>query len=292
MSFLYVSDLDGTLLTNEPRLSTASESRLRELLAAGLPFSVASARSVTSIRRLLRDLPITLPVIEFNGAFVSDLSTGKHEVVNAVAPDVVGAVYSQVVALGHVPFVSTFDGREDCLYASEAANEGARWYLDDRIANRDPRLRNTADLRDALAEQVVCLTVIGRRESLSELELAIREMCESQVEMHLFENQYSPGWHWLTVHDWRARKDRGVQAMMALCGLTDHSLVAFGNDLNDVGLFNLAVERVAVANAHPELKRHATHTIGSNEADSVVNYIYEHWSSAACRLNIDTNTAG
>jgi len=279
MSCLYISDLDGTLLTNEPRLSEFSESTLRELLGAGLPFSVASARSVVSMRRLLRNLPITLPVIELNGAFVSNLATGEHEIVNALDSGVASDAYEEVLRLGHAPFVSTFNGHEDCLYVCDIANGGMRWYLDDRIASRDPRLRSTANLGQVLSDQVVCITIINGREALVELELVLREKCGTHVEMHLFENQYSPGWYWLTVHDWRAKKDKGVQAMMELCGLSDRSLVAFGNDSNDICLFELAAERVAVANAFPELKRYATHVIGSNEDESVARYLREHWDT-------------
>ena len=31
-----------------------------------------------------RDLPFTLPIIEFNGAFLSEYRTGRHEIVNAI----------------------------------------------------------------------------------------------------------------------------------------------------------------------------------------------------------------
>ena len=49
MNTLYISDLDGTLLTNDARLSEFSRAVLRELIADGLSFSVASARSVVSM---------------------------------------------------------------------------------------------------------------------------------------------------------------------------------------------------------------------------------------------------
>ena len=77
MTALYVSDLDGTLLTNAATLSDYSRSALRTLLAEGLKFSVASARSVASMRKILRGLTLELPIIGFNGALLSDLNTGK-----------------------------------------------------------------------------------------------------------------------------------------------------------------------------------------------------------------------
>lgn len=278
MSVLYVSDLDGTLLTNEPSLSAFSESALRELLAAGLPFSVASARSVYSMRKMLKGLPLALPVVEFNGAFVTDLETGRHEVVNALEPTVVEEVYRLILGSDFVPFVSTFNGREDCVHYEDVANEGMAWYVDDRIRHEDPRLRRTTDLATALRESVVCMTIIGQLEELIDLESAVGERFRGQFELHLMENQYARGWHWLTIHDRRATKDRGVRTLMDLCGIADRELIVFGDHVNDINIFRTAAHAVAVANAMPDLKRHATQVIGSNEEDSVVKFIREHWS--------------
>ena len=42
---LYVSDLDGTLLGETPELPEGAAALLNEMLDAGLPFAVATARS-------------------------------------------------------------------------------------------------------------------------------------------------------------------------------------------------------------------------------------------------------
>src|SRR5690606_20419093 len=131
MSILYVSDLDGTLLAGSGRLSEYSRTTLRELLAEGLPFSVASARSVASIRTVLAGVPLALPVVELNGALISDLCTGRHEVVNAIEPEIAEDIYRLFVQLGHAPFIATFDGAADCLYYPAVTNEGMQWYVSD-----------------------------------------------------------------------------------------------------------------------------------------------------------------
>jgi hypothetical protein len=68
----YVSDLDGTLLRSNATLSSYSKKILQQLLHEGLHFTVASARSVFSMWPILDGLRLSLPVIEFNGAFISD----------------------------------------------------------------------------------------------------------------------------------------------------------------------------------------------------------------------------
>ena len=275
---LFVSDVDHTLLDDEGTLSSYSRTTLNRLLAQGLRFTVASARSCASLRHLLAGLELSLPVIEFNGAFVSDLATGRHHLVHALAPAVATDLWALLQASGHVPFVSTFDGSADRLYYDRMANAGMSWYLDDRRRHRDPRLRRLADLRDGLRDQVVCLTLIGRRGELLALREAVRRRHEQAVRTYCFENAYSPGWFWLTVHDTRATKERGVAALLRLRPeLRGCRLVAFGDGANDIGLLQAADVGLAVANAEPELKRQASALIGPNYDDAVARYLGDHW---------------
>ena len=83
---IYISDLDGTLLTKNAVLSDFSKNKLQELLEDGLLFTVASARSVVSMAVALHGLKLPLPIVEFNGAFISDLESGRHEIINSIEP--------------------------------------------------------------------------------------------------------------------------------------------------------------------------------------------------------------
>lgn len=270
---LYVSDLDGTLLNNQAVLSQFSKQILQQLLQDGLAFTVASARSVVSIQMILQGLKLPLPIVEFNGAFITDLESGQHEMVNPIDPSVVEDLYSLICSFNCIPLISSFNGAEDCLYYNQVSNAGMHWYISNRLASRDRRLRSLEKLTDCLRDQIVCLTVINQVDVLTELEIAIREKYGCQVETHLYENRYSPGWYWLTVHDYKATKAAAVQTLRQQYGFEDHELVVFGDHNNDIKLFQIADRAIAVENATPELKGYATHVINSNEENSVMRYI-------------------
>lgn len=273
---LYISDLDGTLLNSRAELSHVSRELLKEMIADGVVFTVASARSVTSIKTMLEGLKLKLPVIEFNGAFISDLETGRHEIVNAIDKTIANELYHQLSKSSCAPFLSTFNGREDCLYHPAPTNSGAQWYIQDRKLKNDPRLRVSEDIAVSLREQVVCLTSIGKENELTELAAQISATYGNSLEIHLIENQYSPGWFWLTAHDYRATKDQAIRELIKAYGLNERALVVFGDQLNDLKMFSIADEAVAVENAVPQLKEKATTVIGKNDNDSVVKFIYEH----------------
>lgn len=74
---LYISDLDGTLLTPECKISDETASALNAMIANGLLFTVATARSASSAAPLLEKLNLRLPVILMNGVVIYDLEKRK-----------------------------------------------------------------------------------------------------------------------------------------------------------------------------------------------------------------------
>lgn len=270
---LFVSDLDGTLLGPEAVLSEFSRRALRSMIAEGMLFTVATARSTPSIRWLLGDVGLALPVIELNGALVSDLATGRHLVVQGLARDVAAAVMAKIRRRGLGAFVATSAGDEDRLYHGEPANPGMAWYRDEKVAMADPRLRAVADVEVALAEPVVGFTLFAGPEVARELAEELRAELAEQVQLHRFENFYCPGWWELSIQDRSATKASAIAALRRELGLEGSRLVVFGDGMNDLDMFAHADHAVAVENAVPELRAAASEIAGRNDQDGVVRWL-------------------
>lgn len=275
---LYVSDLDGTLLQDDATLSAHCRRSLLDLLDRDVPFTVASARSLSSMRHILQGIPLRLPIIEFNGAFLSDLATGEHLWVNDLRQPTLGRVFETLCSHGHTPFVSTFDGDQDWLYAPPATHAGMQWYIDDRLAVSDRRMRQVQDVTVGLRERVVCLTIIDRAAALAPLREQLHVFGDA-IDVNYWDNSYSPGWQWISVHDGRATKDQAVAALIEHAGLGDVEITAFGDQANDIGMVRAAHRGIAVGNAIAEVVAVADEVIGPNSSDSVVRYIDQDWSA-------------
>jgi Cof subfamily protein (haloacid dehalogenase superfamily) len=273
MTTLYVSDLDGTLVRDDLTLSDECRRDLCALLDEGALITVASARSVTSIRAILGDIPFKLPIIEFNGAFLSEYRTGRHEIVNAIPEPLAREVFEALKAGGCEPYLSSFDGTRDLVRYREIANEGMAAYFAERVAFKDERLRRVDDLATALDGGTVCLTVIDRGERLDPVHASLAAAFGDRLVLTGYDYRYFPGWKFFTVHDRRATKDQAVAALRKARGLEDAELVVFGDDVNDVGMLRAADRSIAMANAKPEVKAVAHEIIGSNNDDSVVRCI-------------------
>lgn len=272
---IYVSDLDGTLLKSDGTLSEYSRARLTELLNAGVHFTVASARAWGEMVPVLGDLPLELPVIAINGAYLTDYKTGKHLVINNLANDFARVIYQHVLDHKLRPFIVTHNGVEDCLYWDELKNEQMQWYHDILHVHKDQRIRRTEDLNHAMKEKVIAFAVMGPPEHVRNLSACLAETYPGLLENFLFENPCTPGHWWLTIHDQKVCKSKAIKTLVEMTGYDLKNLTVFGDHINDIKMFQIAGKGVAVANAEPEVKNHADEIIGSNEDDAVVNYIYE-----------------
>jgi Cof subfamily protein (haloacid dehalogenase superfamily) len=278
VSRLFVSDLDGTLADRDARLSPFCRRHLTQLLGAGLTFSIATARSIHTLAPILEGLPLRLPVVELNGAFITDLQTRTPLVCHALALEVAAAAIEWALSNGTPPFVTTFArGRQNLYPPLERANAGIAWYDASRRAARDVRLRAASDPRATLglvaAEDIVCLTLIAERARLTPIVAAIEGAFPGQTNTLLYENAYQPGWFWLTVQSPRASKAHALRALAEGAGVDLSRTTVFGDEINDIPMFELAGHGVAVDNAISELKRIAHEIIEPHHTDSVVRYL-------------------
>ena len=87
---LYASDLDGTLMRPDEKLSAYTVRTINELVEQGLPFTYATARSIESARKITGELKLKLPAVTRNGAVLADNATGKHLVKTVFSETEVG----------------------------------------------------------------------------------------------------------------------------------------------------------------------------------------------------------
>ena len=147
MPTVFVSDLDGTLLQPNGLISSKTEAMIREVLADGALFTVASARSLFSIRAILGDIPFELPVLSFNGGYISEYATGRHLKVWGITLEVVQQIRGCLDAHHLAPFVSTFSDDGDHLYVGQERSPAMEWFYEERRRENDTRLQELKDIK-------------------------------------------------------------------------------------------------------------------------------------------------
>ena len=137
MKTLYVSDLDGTLLTGEQILSPRTLEILNRLIGKGMHFAYATARSLITAKQATAGLSVKTPRVVYNGAFVMDGDSGEVLLQNYF-PDHAGEILERLIAEGIYPMVySMRDGRETMAFLPDRATRGLQTFLETRRG--DPR---------------------------------------------------------------------------------------------------------------------------------------------------------
>ena len=266
---LYVSDLDGTLLRGDQRISERSCRIINRLVAGGMCFTAATARSLVTTRKVIEGLEGRLPLIIYNGVFVRDNETG--EILDSVYLPADKARETLDWCLGHgiYPIVYSFiDGAERSSYVPGLCGGGAEAHIRSR-GEHDPRTRAT-DAAGLYDGEIFYITMIGDRG----LEEAFRHFSRDPALNSLYQTDIYSGDQWLELLSAEATKAKAIKRVMRLTGCD--RLVCFGDAVNDIPMFEEADECYAVANADPRLREIATAVIGSNDEDAVALWLEKH----------------
>jgi hypothetical protein len=74
---MLITDLDGTLLPGNKRLSAVDKEAIRRFRADGGKFTIATGRTVQSAECYINELEVDMPVILYNGSLIYDMPEGK-----------------------------------------------------------------------------------------------------------------------------------------------------------------------------------------------------------------------
>jgi hydroxymethylpyrimidine pyrophosphatase-like HAD family hydrolase len=94
-----------------------------------------------------------------------------------------------------------------------------------------------------------------------------------------YKDNYSPNWWYLEIFSKYASKYHAVKFLRDYLK-SDH-VVCFGDNRNDLPLFEASDHRLAVANAVPELKEKADEVIESNINNGVARWLKHNYNPLA-----------
>lgn len=269
---LYVSDMDGTLLASGGLLSPYSSQTLKRLIGRGINFTVASARSYTSVRNVFRDIDLKVPAITHDGAVLYDIANDKVLTSHGMDPISATQVYELAVKHGTSPFIESIIDGTELFITQTIKSEGMKWLYDYR---KEAGAKNIIgfDKFEPFANNVISFTLVDQAPVLLALQKEIKSLYSDRIKTHFYSEWDCIHAACLTIHDAKAHKGQGLRDLMKYMDYDYKDITVFGDQHNDLAMFMLAHRSVAVSNAVPELTALSTHQIGHHNDDSVVNFI-------------------
>lgn len=252
---LICTDLDRTFLNAQGQPSLQNANAIRQAVAVGYAFVVASGRRLPSIAALYQALGVRGDKIFFNGACIAD---ADNQVIasTALAP----AQLTTLMAIGQ-----RF-GLNLSLSALEAGFEyvppTATWvpgYLN--VLPHDLTALQTA----VATTTIYKISFSGERPALEAAAAAVRAQTAvtcSWTDTHYLE-MTAPGVNKLT----------GLQHLCAMRGINMAATVAFGDYENDAALLHGAGLGVAMSNALPQVQAAADQVVDNRAFDGVAQVV-------------------
>ena len=264
---LYVSDLDGTLMHKDLKISDFSVRAINAMVEKGVAFTYATARSISSAGTITKDLKLNLPVITRNGAVLADNNTGKIIEKALFTEKEVEMLKEMLPELPKTGFVSCYFGDDmKKVFAGSLHTAELQGYLD--YYKDDPSVVTVSALSEMFLGNPGYVTIIGNKDETEPLYLRTREYngWECLFQKDVYRDEY-----WLEIAPRNSTKAKSILKLKEEYGFD--KLVVFGDSANDITMFKIADEAYAVSNAVDELKALATGIIGSNEEDAVAVYL-------------------
>jgi len=253
-----VSDVDGTLVTDDKVLTARAAAVVADLYARGIVFAIISSRPPRGLRMLLDPLEIATPVGGFNGGVIAtpDLTViTEHLLSPAVARRAVDLLAARGVE------VWVFSGQDWLLRDPAGAYVG----FEERTVGFGP----TA-VKDFGASLDAAAKIVGVSK-----DFALLAQCERDVSAALagsaFVARSQP--YYLDITHPLANKGVALSQIAKLLGLPLAEIAVVGDGANDVAMFERSGLSIAMGNASPEVRRAADFVTDSNDEEGFANAI-------------------
>lgn len=257
-------DLDGTLLTDDKRLTPGNLDAINRALKAGHSIVINTGRPLASAKILAKDLSLDRPgcyLIAFNGGEIYDCGSKK-------------SIYRQSIPLPYVRYI--FDeAKKRGLHCqtyndTEILAEKPSPYLDryKNLTNVDYRI--VESVTEELKKEPVKVIVIDfeNHQVLEDFKRDLDEWAAGKVDRIFTCPQYlehiPPG----------VSKGKAMETLCSHLGIPMRNTIAAGDEENDISMLEAAAVGAAMANASDRVKAHGNYvTKRDNNHDGVAEII-------------------
>lgn len=272
MTTLYATDLDGTLLDASAHISSLTAKMFNALTEQGVKIAFVTARTPATVEPIAKDLRHLMPSVVMTGAAIWDFNLRQYLMVHYHLPEHARAINKIFISHGIGAFVYTLVPGTNTLevyHASEELTPIEHAFVKDRTLNDLKTFYLSTPMPESAADHTVLFFAMGEA---SEMQVVAEEVrAATGCAADWYPDTYHPGLALLEIFTHGVSKAAGLDELRHLSGAD--RVVAFGDNLNDIPMLEVADVAVAVDNAHSEVKAMADTIIGANIDNAVIKFI-------------------
>jgi len=255
---LIAADMDGTLLTDDKRITDRTADAVRRAGEAGVFFCLSTGRPLGGVRRYIEQLGLTTPAITYNGAVIVDPVTGAFIYEQGLEPEAAKEIWQ----LG-MEFDTTI-----IVWSKERL-------LVNRIDDRVEKYKLISGVEPVIIDGVDCLAADGITKMLwydeiqriNQLQPMLADMLRHPV------NYATSNPRFLEFFDHRVSKAAAMERLGQYLSVSREEMIAIGDGCNDIPMLTYAGLGVAMGNAPEDIKALCGYVAPSNEEDGVAEVL-------------------
>jgi Cof subfamily protein (haloacid dehalogenase superfamily) len=253
-----ISDVDGTLVNHDKKLTQPTIDAVARLQAAGVPFTIISARPPSGIAFLVDALHPTGPIAAFNGGTIiaPDGTVVERHAIDRAAVEQSFAIAGQS---GASPWIFA-EGRWHII------DPGNPHVAHEVLASAQQPVIET-DMTHLYGEVDKLTWVSDDHDLLVDLQAKMRAAFGGDASIGMSQTYYLDLTHPL------ANKGDGVATLARIAGVDLKAVAVLGDQYNDVPMFERAGTAIAMGQAPEPVKAKATYVSSSNDEDGVAHAI-------------------
>ncbi len=269
MKELLVTDLDGTFIDSQTNVSDTSSDIINKFIENGGFFTFATARTASSAADIMKNINVNVPCILMNGVSIYNIKEKKY---------IKNEYFSSEAALrtcgifkkhGIIPFLYNIENEILYTYYCGFNCKEMKDFFEMRGQMKDRPFVECNALSDNACDKTVYFSVQGDRYSL---EAVTNELDKYDDTSYAFyRDVYNTHIWFLEVFSSKASKSNGVKYIKEYGGF-DY-VTCFGDNLNDLPMFEVSDRKIAVSNAKDEVLFAADEVIGNNNENAVALWI-------------------
>ncbi|MDE5807288.1 MAG: HAD family hydrolase [Muribaculaceae bacterium] len=269
---LYVSDLDGTLLQPDSRLSDTTLSILNRLISEGALFTIATARTPATVASIIDGLDLRLPAIVMTGTALWDKRDNSYSNVHYMNDEAVKELVGIYRRTDFPTFLYTLRQNMIHIYHLGPLSGIEKEFIEARRYNFAKTLHIPADGNSELPEWLGDTVLFyGMQPEVKAAETFALTSEVENVRAQKYHDFYGPEIGILEAFSPLSTKANAIRELAGKIGA--ERIVAFGDNLNDMPMLELADVGVAMENGVEEAKAVADIVIGRNTEDAVAKFI-------------------
>lgn len=250
--YLLVSDMDGTLLNSNGKLSEENKNAIEYFVENGGQFTLATGRMLPSVKRHINKMKVTLPVIMYNGTKVYDFNKEKvvwEKLLEENRKDIIKIVNKINSKVG----IEIYS--EEIVYIFQSCNKTERfkglgydvvYEVDNSIYNKD----------------WTKVLIVGNKEELDIVEKYLKNIYEDN-------DIVRSSSIYLEIIPKGVTKGQALQEIIKLNNMEDFNVITVGDNMNDIELIEVANYGFCVENGSEILKKRAKYIAPSNDENPI-----------------------